>query len=112
MNVVEQLQTLMIEDISELQRLQKRRWWTWPMTRIVKEEHIGRCCYLAEEFLAGTELQALKEKIGLDERPRWRELTTSAINLDALGGESHSLNLLGTALRGSASMQSSPAQHC
>ncbi|TMC23154.1 MAG: hypothetical protein E6J34_03910 [Chloroflexi bacterium] len=72
MNVVEQLQILMIEDISELQRLQKRRWWTWPMTRAVKEEHIGRCCYLAEEFLVGTELQALKEKIGLDER-QWRK---------------------------------------
>jgi hypothetical protein len=72
MNVVEQLQTLMIEDISELQRLRKRRWWTWPMTRAVKEEHIGRCCYLAEEFLVETELKALKEKIGLDER-QWRK---------------------------------------
>jgi hypothetical protein len=71
MNVVEQLQTLMIEDISELQRLRKRRWWTWTMTRSLKEAHIGRCCYLAEEFLEAVELRRLKEKIGLDER-QWR----------------------------------------
>jgi hypothetical protein len=38
---------------------------------MVKEEHLGRCCYLAEEFLSTAELCALKKEIGLDER-QWR----------------------------------------
>jgi hypothetical protein len=37
----------------------------------VKEEHLGRCCYLAEELLPSNDLCALKHEIGLDER-QWR----------------------------------------
>jgi hypothetical protein len=41
------------------------------MTRVVKEEHLGRCCYLAEEFLSSTDLRTLKLEVGLDEQ-QWR----------------------------------------
>ncbi len=68
MTPFETLQTLFLHDLAELQRLQKRRWFVLPMTRVVKEEHLGRCCYLAEEFLSQAELCVLKQKLGLDDR--------------------------------------------
>jgi hypothetical protein len=38
---------------------------------MVKEEQLGRCCYLAEEFLSSEELSTLKAETKLDER-QWR----------------------------------------
>jgi hypothetical protein len=71
MNTFDTLQTLFLRDLRELQQLQKRWWLILPMTRLVKEEHVGRCCYLAEEFLSADELSVLKGKLGLAER-QWR----------------------------------------
>ena len=68
MSTFETLQTLLSHDLTELRQLQKRGWFVWPMTRVVTEEHLGRCCFLAEEFLAPDDLRALKRKLGLDER--------------------------------------------
>ncbi len=71
MNAFETLQNLFLHDLRELSQLQKRGWRVLPTTRIVKEEHLGRCCYLAEEFLSPTDLSTLKHEVGLDER-QWR----------------------------------------
>lgn len=68
MNAFDTLQTLLLNDLRELQQLQKRGWRVLPMTRVVKEEHVGRCCYLAEEFLCPDDLSKLKHVIGLDEQ--------------------------------------------
>jgi hypothetical protein len=67
-NTFETLQTLFSQDLHELQCLRKRMWFALSMSRVVKEEHIGRCCYLAEEFLSTQELIALKQELGLDEQ--------------------------------------------
>ena len=71
MNAFDELQKIMSHDLHELQQLQKKGWLVLPMTKVVKEEHLGRCCYLAEEFLSASELQALKRRIGLNEQ-QWR----------------------------------------
>ncbi len=68
METFDTLQTLFSHDLSELHQLRKRGWHILPTTRSVKEEHLGRCCYLAEEFLSSADLRALKRKVGLDER--------------------------------------------
>ena len=68
MNTFDALQKLFLRDLHELQEIGKRGWFVLPMTRTVKEEHLGRCCYLAEEFLDTNELYTLKHKLGLDER--------------------------------------------
>ncbi len=70
-NIFETLQTLFLQDLHELHQSQKRRWLILSMTRVVKEEHLGRCCYLAEEFLDPADLHRLKHTLGLDEQ-RWR----------------------------------------
>ena len=75
MSVYEQLQRRIVEDVQSLQILKKRGWLVWPMERVVKEEDIGRCCYLAEEWLSSAQLQALKERVGLDEG-QWRRYKT------------------------------------
>jgi hypothetical protein len=67
-SVFDALQTMFQDDLHELHRLQKRGWLVLPMTRIVKEEHLGRCCYLAEEFLDSADLCTFKNLIGVDER--------------------------------------------
>lgn len=72
MNPFDTLQVLFSHDISELHQLQKRRWFSLSMTRVVKEQHLGRCCYFAEEFLSSTELRAFKKAVGLNEQ-QWRE---------------------------------------
>ena len=72
MSVYEQLKRRIVDDVQELQILKKRRWPVWPMDRMIKEEDIGRCCYLAEEWLCQTELQALKARVGLDEK-QWKK---------------------------------------
>jgi hypothetical protein len=71
MNTFDTLQTLFLRDLRELRQLQKRWWLILPMTRLVKEEHLGRCCYLAEEFLGLDELHALKRELKLNER-QWK----------------------------------------
>lgn len=71
MNIFETLQSLLLQDLSDLREIQKRGWFVWPMTRAVKEERLGRCCYLAEEFLAPADLYTLKHRVGLNER-QWR----------------------------------------
>jgi hypothetical protein len=71
MNTFDNLQNLFLEDLRELHELQKRGWRVLPMTRVVKEEHLGRCCYLAEEFLSSEDLIDLKQELGLDEK-QWR----------------------------------------
>lgn len=38
------------------------------MTHVVKEEHFGRCCYLAEEFLSFEDLCTLKQELDLNEQ--------------------------------------------
>ena len=71
MDTFDALQALLSQDLHELHQIHKRGWRILPTTRMAKEEHLGRCCYLAEEFLSTTELCALKKEIGLDER-QWR----------------------------------------
>lgn len=68
MNTFESLQALFLHDLRELHQLRKRGWLVLPMTRVVKEEHLGRCCYLAEEFLSPADLGALKHELGLDDQ--------------------------------------------
>ena len=75
MTTFEALQTLFVQDLSELQKIQKRWWFSISTTRVVKEEHLGRCCYLAEEFLGPTDLYTLKQNVGLDEQ-QWRVYKT------------------------------------
>ena len=67
-NTFDTLQTLFSQDLQALQQLRKRGWFVLPMSRIVKEEHIGRCCFLAEEFLDCEELSMLKRELGFSER--------------------------------------------
>jgi hypothetical protein len=71
MNTFDNLQALFVQDLRELHELQKRGWRIMPMSRVVKEEHLGRCCYLAEEFLSAEDLCELKQELGLDEQ-QWR----------------------------------------
>ncbi len=71
MSTFDTLQTMILDDLRELQRMRKRGWFVFSMARAVKEEHLGRCCYLAEEFLLPTDLCLFKSKLGLDER-QWR----------------------------------------
>jgi hypothetical protein len=68
MNIFDTLQTLFLHDLHELDQLERRGWFIWYMTRVVKEEHLGRCCYLAEEFLSSADLSAFKHEIGLNEQ--------------------------------------------
>ena len=71
MSSLEQLQSLIGTDLHALHQLYQRRWFVWPMDRVVKEEHLGRCCYLAEEMLTTSDLHALKAALGLNEQ-EWR----------------------------------------
>ena len=68
MNTFDSLQALFLHDLQELHQLRKRGWRALSMTRVVKEEHLGRCCYLAEEFLSSEDLCTLKQDLGLDEQ--------------------------------------------
>jgi hypothetical protein len=67
----ERVQVLFLHALQDVQEIQKRGWRVLPTTRIVKEEQLGRCCYLAEEFLSPAELCALREEARLSER-QWR----------------------------------------
>ena len=72
MSSLDQLQNLIGEDLRALHLLYQRRWFVWPMDRVVKEEHLGRCCYLAEEMLSTVDLHALKASVGLND-DEWRK---------------------------------------
>lgn len=72
MSSFEQLQNLIGADLHELHLLYRRRWFVWPMDRVIKEEHLGRCCYLAEELLTTVDLCALKTAVGLSDA-EWRK---------------------------------------
>ncbi len=67
----ETVQVLFLHALHDVREIQKRGWRVLPMTRMVKEEQLGRCCYLAEEFLDSTELSTLKDEAKLNER-QWR----------------------------------------
>ena len=70
MKTLEELQAELIQELLELQRLTG----VWPSTiekRHVKEQVIGRLCYLAEEDLSPLELNTLKRVLGLGDT-RWR----------------------------------------
>ena len=71
MNTFDSLLDLFLHDLRELHQLRKRGWHVLPTTRVVKEEHLGRCCYLAEEFLSSEDLCMLKQDLALDEQ-QWR----------------------------------------
>jgi len=71
MNTFDSLQALFLQDLRELHQLQKRGWRVLPTSRVVKEEHLGRCCYLAEEFLSSEDLCTLKQDLKLDDQ-QWR----------------------------------------
>ena len=71
MSTFDSLQDLFLRDLQELHQLQKRGWRILPMTRVVKEEHLGRCCYLAEEFLSSEDLSTLKQDLEMNEH-QWR----------------------------------------
>jgi hypothetical protein len=75
MTVYERLQKRIEEDVQALQALRKRGWLVWPMDLLVKEEEVGRCCFLAEEWLTGEQLRELKKRVGLDDR-QWRKYKT------------------------------------
>ncbi|MDQ2907041.1 MAG: hypothetical protein M3Y81_26315 [Chloroflexota bacterium] len=68
METFDTLQTLFSHDLSKLHQLRRRGWHILPTTRSLKEEHLGRCCYLAEEFLSSADLRSLKQQVGLDEQ--------------------------------------------
>jgi len=70
MKTFEELKADLTQDLLELERLAG----IWPSTiekRHVKEQAIGRLCYLAEEDLSLTELVSLKRALGLNDT-RWR----------------------------------------
>jgi hypothetical protein len=71
----ETVQVLFLHALHDVQEIKRRGWRVLPMTRMVKEEQLGRCCYLAEEFLSSAELRALKDEVKLDER-QWRAYKT------------------------------------
>jgi hypothetical protein len=71
MNTFETVESRFLHALHDVREIQKRGWRVLPMTRVVKEEQLGRYCYLAEEFLSSAELDALKDEAKLNER-EWR----------------------------------------
>jgi hypothetical protein len=70
MKTLEEWQAELTQELLELQRLTG----IWPSTiekRHVKEQAIGRLCYLAEEDLSALELNTLKRALGINDT-RWR----------------------------------------
>jgi len=70
MKTLEELKAELTRELLELQRLTG----IWPSTvgkRHVKEQAIGRLCYLAEEDLSPLELNTLKRALGINDI-RWR----------------------------------------
>ena len=70
MKTFEELKAVLTQELLELERLAG----IWPSTiekRHVKEQAIGRLCYLAEEDLSQLELTTLKRALGINDT-RWR----------------------------------------
>jgi hypothetical protein len=70
MKTFEELKATFTQELLELERLTG----IWPSTiekRHVKEQAIGRLCYLAEEDLSPLELGTLKRALGINDT-RWR----------------------------------------
>ena len=70
MKTLEELKAVLTQELLELERLSG----IWPSTiekRHVKEQAIGRLCYLAEEDLIPPELVSVKRALGLNDT-RWR----------------------------------------
>jgi hypothetical protein len=70
MKTFEELKAGLTQELLELERLTG----IWPNTvekRHVKEQAIGRLCYLAEEDLSQLELGTLKRALGVNDT-RWR----------------------------------------
>jgi hypothetical protein len=70
MKTWEELKADLTQELLELERLAG----IWPSTiekRHVKEQAIGRLCYLAEEDLSPPELVSLKRALGMNDT-RWR----------------------------------------
>ncbi len=70
MKTFEELKAVLTQELLELERLAG----IWPSTiekRHVKEQAIGRLCYLAEEDLSQLELNTLKRALGINDT-RWR----------------------------------------
>jgi hypothetical protein len=77
MKTFEELKAVLTQELLELQRLAG----IWPSTiekRHVKEQAIGRLCYLAEEDLSQLELGTLKRALGINDT-RWRTFKTKFI---------------------------------
>ncbi len=77
MKTFEELKADLTQDLLELERLAG----IWPSTiekRHVKEQAIGRLCYLAEEDLSPPELGTLKRALGLTDT-RWRAFKSKFI---------------------------------
>lgn len=67
-NTFKAVEVHFLQALAEVREIQKRGWRVLPMTRSVKEEQLGRCCYMAEEFLSSEELCELKVTAQLDDR--------------------------------------------
>jgi hypothetical protein len=70
MKTFEELKAVLTQELLELERLAG----IWPSTiekRHVKEQAIGRLCYLAEEDLSQLELNTLKRALDINDT-RWR----------------------------------------
>ncbi len=77
METFEELKAALTQELLELERLSG----IWPSTiekRHVKEQAIGRLCYLAEEDLSSPELVSLKRALGLNDT-RWRAFKSKFI---------------------------------
>ncbi len=77
MKTLEELKADLAQELLELERLAG----IWPSTiekRHVKEQAIGRLCYLAEEDLSPPELVSLKRALGINDT-RWRAFKSKFI---------------------------------
>ncbi len=70
MKTFEELKAVLTQELLELERL-AGIWQSTIEKRHVKEQAIGRLCYLAEEDLSQLELNTLKRALGINDT-RWR----------------------------------------
>jgi hypothetical protein len=64
----ESVQTLFLQVLCDVHDFRKRG---FPLRRMLKEQELGRCCYLAEEFLSPAQLRTLKDEARLDDQ-QWQ----------------------------------------
>ena len=82
MKTFEELKAVLTQELLELERLTG----IWPSTiekRHVKEQAIGRLCYLAEEDLSPLELNTLKRALGMYDT-KWRTFKAKFIEGSSL----------------------------